>query len=83
MSGYRRVYGSFLVRLMMRWGLNPQKRALGFELAVSGHHFIRYARQVAETMEAESRRAIQFNRSGFGSQTDGPAPNPVAIGTVP
>lgn len=37
---------------------NPQKRAVGFELALSGHHFIRYVRQVAETMEAESRRAI-------------------------
>ena len=81
LSGYRRAYWHFLVRLMMRWGLNPQKRALGFELGLSGHHFIRYARQVAETLEAESR-AIQFSHSG-GSQTDGPAPNPEAIGSVP
>jgi len=59
-SGDRREYWRFFGRLMLRWGLNPKKRRLGFELAVSGHHFIPYARQVAETLEAESRRAIQF-----------------------
>ena len=58
LSGYRRAYWCFLRRLMFRWGLDPQKRRLGFELALSGHHFIRYARRVAETLEAEGRRAI-------------------------
>jgi hypothetical protein len=52
MSAYRRHYWRFLGRLMMRWGLNPRKRRMGVELALSGHHFIRYAHQVAETMEA-------------------------------
>jgi radical SAM superfamily enzyme YgiQ (UPF0313 family) len=65
MSAYRRHYWRFLGRLMMRWGLNPRKRRMGFELALSGHHFIRYAHQVAETMEAESRQTIQFKRPGF------------------
>jgi hypothetical protein len=55
LPGYRRAYWRFLRRLMIRWGLNPQKRRLGLELALSGHHFIRYARQVAETLEAEIR----------------------------
>src|SRR6202521_4455016 len=64
LSGYRRAYWNFLGRLMLRWGLNLQKRQLGFELALSGHHFIRYARQVAETLDAESRRAIQFMHPG-------------------
>ena len=63
LSGYRRAYWHFLGRLMLRWGLNPQKRQLGFELALSGHHFIRYARQVAETLESESCRAMQFRAS--------------------
>jgi len=83
LSGYRRAYWQFLGRLMMRWGLNPQKRRLGFELALSGHHFIRYARQVAETLEVQSCKAIQFKRPGSVPQTNGPAPNPLRIDSVP
>ena len=83
LSGYRRAYWRFLRRLMIRWGLNPQKRRLGFELAFSGHHFIRYARHVAETLEAESRRAIQFKRSGFVRQSDGQGPHLVRINSAP
>jgi radical SAM superfamily enzyme YgiQ (UPF0313 family) len=83
LSGYRRAYWRFLRRLMMRWGLDPQKRRLGFELAFSGHHFIRYARHVAETLEAESRRAIQFKPPGFVPQSDGQGPNLVRINSAP
>lgn len=83
MSTYRGAYWSFLGRLMMRWGLNPRKRRLGLELALSGHHFIRYARQVAETMDAESRQAIQFTHPEFAPLPDRPAANPIAIGSVP
>jgi hypothetical protein len=82
LPGYRRAYWRFLGRLMLRWGLNPQKRRLGCELALSGHHFIRYARQVAETLEAESRRATQFRRPEFVPQTDGQAANLVRIDGV-
>src|SRR3984893_12209029 len=83
LSRYRGAYWRFMRRLMMRWGLNPQKRRLGFELALSGHHFIRYAQQVAETLEAESCRAIQFKDPGFVPQTDEQAPNLVQIDSVP
>ena len=83
LSGYRRAYWYFLGRLMMRWGLNPQKRRLGFELALSGHHFIRYARQVAEALEAEGCREVQFKRPGFVPQTDGQAPHLVRINSAP
>ncbi|MGO9800678.1 MAG: B12-binding domain-containing radical SAM protein, partial [Candidatus Binatus sp.] len=83
LSGYRRAYWHFLGRLMKRWGLNPRKRRLGFELALSGHHFIRYARQVAEILEAENCRAIQFKSSGLVPQADGQAPNLVRIDGVP
>ena len=79
LSGYRRAYWRYMRRLMLRWGLHPQKRRLGFELALSGHHFIRYARQVAESLEAESRRAIQFMGPGFVAQSDGRAGNLVQI----
>ena len=83
LSSYRRPYWRFLRRLMIRWGLDRQKRRLGFELALSGHHFIRYARHVAETLEAEGRRAIQFERPGFVPQSDGQAPNLVRINSAP
>jgi radical SAM superfamily enzyme YgiQ (UPF0313 family) len=83
LSGYRRAYWLFLGRLMIRWGLDPQKRRLGFELALSGHHFIRYARHVAETLEAEGRRAIQFDHAGFAPQSVGPGPNLVQINSLP
>jgi radical SAM superfamily enzyme YgiQ (UPF0313 family) len=82
LSGYRRAYWNFLGRLMLRWGLNLQKRQLGFELALSGHHFIGYARQVAETLESESLRAIQLDRSEILFKTDGPAANLVRIDGV-
>ncbi len=83
LSGYRRAYWRFLRRLMIRWGLDPQKRRLGFELALSGHHFIRYARHVAETLEAEGHRAIQVKRPGFVPPSDGQLPNLVQINGLP
>jgi hypothetical protein len=64
---------------MLRWGLNLQKRQLGFELALSGHHFICYARQVAETLESESLRAMQFRGPEIMFQTGGQAANLVRI----
>ena len=82
-SGYRRAYWRFLGQLVARWGLTPQKRALGFELALSGHHFIQYARQVVETMEAESRQPIQLKLPELVPLIDGPAPPPVPAGGVP
>jgi radical SAM superfamily enzyme YgiQ (UPF0313 family) len=75
LSGYRRNYWRFFGRLMLRCGLNPQKRRLGFELALSGHHFIRYARKVAETLEAEAAEAAQFPRSESDHRTNTPATN--------
>jgi radical SAM superfamily enzyme YgiQ (UPF0313 family) len=83
LSGYRRAYWRFLRRLTVRWGLDSQKRRLGFELALSGHHFIGYARHVAETLEAEGRRAIHFKLPGFVPQSDGQGPNLVQINSVP
>jgi len=82
LSGYRRSYWHFLGLLMLRWGLDVRKRQLGFELALSGHHFISYARQVAETLESESFRAAQLERSEILFQTDGPAANLVRIDGV-
>src|SRR6202790_2254948 len=68
LSGYRRAYWRYMRRLMLRWGLHPQKRRLGFELALSGHHFIPYTRQVAESLDAESRRAQAIRAPEFVPQ---------------
>jgi radical SAM superfamily enzyme YgiQ (UPF0313 family) len=80
LSGYRRAYWLFLGRLLLRWGLHPQKRRLGFELALSGHHFIRYARSVAEFLETET----QSNHPEFvrrpGVQTTNLAPIDSGLG---
>jgi hypothetical protein len=82
LSRYRGAYWRFMRRLMMRWGMDPQKRRLGFELALSGHHSIRYARQVADSLEAESRRAVRFMHRGYVTQADEQA-NLVQINSVP
>jgi len=83
LSRYRGDYWRFMRGLMMRWGLEPQKRRLGFELALSGHHFIRYARQVADALEAESRQALRLMHPGFVPQPGGQSPNLVQINSVP
>jgi radical SAM superfamily enzyme YgiQ (UPF0313 family) len=83
LSDYRGAYWGYMRRLMLRWGLHPQKRRLGFELALSGHHFIRYARKVAESLETESRRAAQFMRPRLVPRSDGSARNLVQINSVP
>jgi hypothetical protein len=79
LSRYRGAYWRFMRRLVTRWGLEPRKRRLGFELALSGHHFIRYARIVADALGSESRQAVQSMLSGFVSQTEGQSRNLVQI----
>ena len=79
LSRYRGAYWRFMRGLMTRWGLQPQKRRLGFELALSGHHFIRYAQQVADALETESRQAVRFTHPGFVPQPEGQSSNLVQI----
>jgi radical SAM superfamily enzyme YgiQ (UPF0313 family) len=79
LSRYRGAYWHFMRGLMMRWGLEPRKRRLGFELALSGHHFIRYARQVADALETESRQALRTMHPGFVPHPVGHPPNLVQI----
>jgi len=81
LPGYRQAYWRFVVRLLRRWGLNPLKRRLGFELALSGHHFIRYAKSVAETLESESQRAAHSSDPELLRQTDLQAANLVQVET--
>jgi radical SAM superfamily enzyme YgiQ (UPF0313 family) len=79
LSRYRRAYWRFMRGLMTRWSLEPRKRRLGFELALSGHHFIRYARIVADALETESRQAVKSMHPGFVPQPEGQSRNLVQI----
>jgi radical SAM superfamily enzyme YgiQ (UPF0313 family) len=53
LSSYRKAYWKFLLQLLGRWSLNPAKLWMGYTLLLSGHHFIRYARNLAFHLDAE------------------------------
>jgi radical SAM superfamily enzyme YgiQ (UPF0313 family) len=82
LPGYRRAYWLFWGRLLLRWGLNRQKRRLGFELALSGHHFIRYAREVADTLDAATLPDIHRGRRQSAPPIDGHSAGLVRVDCV-
>jgi radical SAM superfamily enzyme YgiQ (UPF0313 family) len=63
LSSYRKAYWKFLMRLLARWSLNPPKFSLGFAMLLSGHHFIRYARNVVVQLDSELDR-LRIERGG-------------------
>jgi len=72
LSSYRRAYWKFLLQVLTRWSRNPPKLSMGITLLLSGHHFIKYAQDVAAALEAESRRLAAEQPAGtlgpsFGS----------------
>ncbi len=56
LSSYRREYWKFLVQILARWLRNPPKLVMGMTILLSGHHFIKYAQDVAAELEAECRK---------------------------
>jgi radical SAM superfamily enzyme YgiQ (UPF0313 family) len=58
LSSYRKAYWKFLLQLVARWLLNPAKFSLGFGMLLSGHHFIRYARNLVIQLESELDRLL-------------------------
>jgi radical SAM superfamily enzyme YgiQ (UPF0313 family) len=66
-SSYRREYWKFLLQILTRWSRNPPKLSMGITILLSGHHFIKYAQDVATEFEAESRKlAAQQPAGTFG-----------------
>jgi hypothetical protein len=55
LSSYRRHYWKFLLQILTRWLRNPAKMVMGMTILLSGHHFIKFAQDVANALEAESR----------------------------
>ena len=56
-SGYRRAYWGFLGTLVRRYRNNPVKLWMGLNLLLSAHHFLIYARQVADELERDCAKA--------------------------
>jgi radical SAM superfamily enzyme YgiQ (UPF0313 family) len=56
LSSYRRQYWKFLLQVLTRWSRNPPKLSMGITILLSGHHFIKYAQDVAAELEAECRK---------------------------
>jgi radical SAM superfamily enzyme YgiQ (UPF0313 family) len=76
LADYRREYWRFLVRLLARWGLRPEKIWMGFVVALSGHHFIPYARRLASMLEDEKRRAPVESSLTCDALENGPSRKP-------
>jgi radical SAM superfamily enzyme YgiQ (UPF0313 family) len=52
-SDYRFSYWRFLGRVVWKWRRDPAKLWIGFMALLSAHHFVLYAREVAEELERE------------------------------
>ncbi len=52
-SDYRRDYWKFLWLMVWTWTRQPAKIWLGFMVLMSAHHFVNYARHVANELERE------------------------------
>ena len=52
-SDYRRAYWGFLGTIIRRYRNDPVKLGRGLSLLVSAHHFLIYARQVADELERD------------------------------
>jgi radical SAM superfamily enzyme YgiQ (UPF0313 family) len=79
-SEYRAAYWQFLFRLLRRWRSDLCKRQMGFELALSAHHFITYARQVVATLEREGSRLPQSPSPAMPASASASGPGLVQIG---
>ena len=58
-STYRRAYWRFLGLMAWNWARQPAKMWLGFMVLLSAHHFVIYARQVADELEQACRGLVE------------------------
>ncbi len=62
-SSYRRLYWRFLWLMAWNWARQPAKMWLSFMVLLSAHHFVTYARQVADELEEKCRVLAEEERS--------------------
>ena len=58
-SSYRKTYWKYFLKILARYGLNRSKFWLAGTLMISGHHFIPYATELMQKIEAE-REMLHF-----------------------
>ena len=64
LSSYRREYWKFLLQILRRWPRSSAKLSMGITMLLSGHHFIKYAQEVATGLEAELRKQAAEQPAG-------------------
>ena len=64
LSSYRKAYWKFLLQILTRWSNKPPKLSMGITILLSGHHFIRYASDVAASIDRESQRLAAGKPAG-------------------
>jgi len=62
-SRYRREYWTFLATILHRYRNDPVKLGRGLSILVSAHHFVIYAREVADELERECQKVSEVHRS--------------------
>jgi radical SAM superfamily enzyme YgiQ (UPF0313 family) len=66
MAGYRRAYWGFLGTLLRRYWNSPAKMWMGLSLLLTAHHFLIYARQVADELERDCAVVLEAANAAVG-----------------
>jgi len=77
LSSYRRAYWKFLGQILWNWSGNSPKLNMGLSILLSGHHFTKYAKEVANDLEKEYLRLTAEERAGSPGPT---LPSPESVG---
>jgi len=59
LASYRGEYWKFLFQVLRRYWHTPARLRMGIALLFSGHHFINYAKSVADELETELRKITE------------------------
>jgi radical SAM superfamily enzyme YgiQ (UPF0313 family) len=78
-SNYRRAYWRFLGRMAWNWSRQPARLWLGFMVMLSAHHFVVYAREVADELERECH-GVQWAEPSFSNEREASG---LAVGPLP
>jgi len=70
-SSYRRAYWGFLWTVVHRYRNDPVKLGIGLGLLVAAHHFLIYARQVADELERACAKAHEVGDAALTQELAG------------
>jgi len=78
-SSYRTAYWKFLWRILRNYATNPAKLWMGTMILLAGHHFLIYAREVADDLARAIR--IPDDKLNFATESSVPVLMPVTPGS--